>query len=264
MTAEEQLPGGNLGGAVRIGDTVRRQPGPWTTSVAALLTHLELKAFRGSPRFLGFDEQGREVLTLIQGETVGDTQPWPSWTHADESLDQVADWLRRFHDAVSDFTPPPDAVWRGGQPWAEGLIVGHNDAAPYNAVWRDGRLAGFIDWEFAGPVVPEWDLAFMAFSWVPLHARHVVEAEGFTDFAARPTRLRRLLHGYGWSGDPVAFLDVVQARAQALADTLHSLASSGDADAPRLVAEGHADNCERAVAEMEGFKAILQRSELKP
>jgi hypothetical protein len=35
-----------------------------------------------------------------------------------------------------------------------------------------------------------WDLAFTAFGWVPLHARHVVAAEGFTAFADRPRRLR--------------------------------------------------------------------------
>jgi len=43
------------------------------------------------------------------------------------------------------------------------MIIGHNDAAPYNAVWQ-GRLVGFIDWDFAGPVTREWDLAWSAFS----------------------------------------------------------------------------------------------------
>ncbi|HEY0543520.1 MAG TPA: hypothetical protein VGD53_34515 [Actinoallomurus sp.] len=76
------------------------------------------------------------------------------------------------------------------------LDGGHNDAAPYNAAWRDG-LAGFFDRDFAGPVSREWDLAFCAFGWVPLHARHVVAAGGFPDFAARPRRLRRFLDVYG-------------------------------------------------------------------
>jgi hypothetical protein len=30
------------------------------------------------------------------------------------------------------------------------LIVGHHDAAPWNALWRNGRLAGFVDWDTAG------------------------------------------------------------------------------------------------------------------
>ncbi|GGZ04123.1 hypothetical protein GCM10010365_23800 [Streptomyces poonensis] len=42
----------------------------------ALLTHLAGKGL------LGFDEAGREVLTLLEGETVGSAEPWPAWTHA--------------------------------------------------------------------------------------------------------------------------------------------------------------------------------------
>jgi Ser/Thr protein kinase RdoA (MazF antagonist) len=99
--------------------------------------------------------------------------PWPAWTHAEDTLDQVACWMRTYHQAVADFVPPPDAVWREGGTWSPGLIIGHNDAAPYNAAWHQGTLAGFFDWGFAGPATPAWDLAFAAFSWVPLHARHV-------------------------------------------------------------------------------------------
>jgi aminoglycoside phosphotransferase (APT) family kinase protein len=250
----ERLPGGNLGGAVRIGDTVRRRVGPWTPSVAALLDHLETKGSGAAPRFLGIDDEQREVLTYVEGETVGDQQPWPPWVYDEETLDQVADWLRDFHEAVSDFKPAPDAVWRLGQPWADGLVIGHNDAAPYNAVWRDGRLAAFIDWEFAAPVTRDWDLAYVAFSWVPLHARDVVEAEGFTDFEARPARLLRLLRRYGWEGDASAFVQLVRERALSIADALRRLAADGDADAARLLAQGHAASCERAAAELSDLR----------
>ena len=53
-----------------------------------------------------------------------------------------------------------------------------------------GRLAGFFDWDMAGPVSPACDVAFAAFSRMPLHARHGVAREGFTDFEDRPRRLR--------------------------------------------------------------------------
>ena len=97
------------------------------------------------------------------------------------------------------------------------------------------------------------DLAYVAFGWVPLHARDVVEREGFTDFAARPERLARLLARYGWEGDTAAFVEIVQARARSMANGLRSLAARGDVDAARLVAEGHADTCERAAAELSCF-----------
>ena len=57
----------------------------------ALLAHLAAKAFTGAPRPLGFDEQGREVLTFLEGETVGSGKPWPAWTHAEDVLDQFVD-----------------------------------------------------------------------------------------------------------------------------------------------------------------------------
>jgi Phosphotransferase enzyme family len=132
--------------------------------------------------------------------------------------------MRSFHSAVADFVPPIDAVWRMGGQWEPGLIVGHNDAAPYNAVWRDGRLAGFFDWDMAGPVSPVWDVAYAAFSWVPLHARHVVAREGFTDFEDRPRRLRLFLAEYGWTGSLPAFVEVVTARIQAHVTSLRDLA----------------------------------------
>jgi hypothetical protein len=66
-------------------------------------------------------------------------------------------------------------------------------------------------------------------------------------------RLRRLLDRYGWDGDPADFVEIVQARARSMAENLRSLASGGDRDAARLVAEGHADASERAADELSDF-----------
>ena len=215
---ESRLPGGNAGGAVLVDGTVRRPTGPWTPAVHALLRHLEAHGFDGAPRVLGMDERGREILTFLPGATVGVARPWPAWVHSETALAEVGGWLRRYHDAVADFVPPAGAQWRtSGRAWRPGEIVGHNDAAPYNAVWTPAsarrssaasgeRLVGFFDWDFAAPCSPLWDLAFVVFSWVPLHARDVVTAEGFTRFADRPRRLPRgpevvhhLLHSQSYS-----------------------------------------------------------------
>jgi Phosphotransferase enzyme family len=247
---ERRLDGGNAGGAVRVGDTVRRAAGPWTPAVHALLAHLASQGFAGSPRPLGLDERGREVLTFLPGETVGSRLPWPGWTHDPGTLVQVARWLRGYHQVVAGFVPPAGARWRMAGDWAPGLVIGHNDAAPYNAVWRDARLAGFIDWDMAGPVSPGWDLAYAAFSWVPLHARRVVAREGFTDFAARPDRLRQFLAGYGWTGPAAAFLDLVRDRIRAHLAGLRGLAAAGDPLFARIVSLGGAADLEIALAEL--------------
>ncbi len=111
---EQQLPGGNAGGAVLVEGTVRRPTGPWTPAVHALLRHLEQRGFRGAPRVLGIDEHGREVLTFLPGSTVGAAQPWPPWIHSEDALEQVGTWLRRYHEVVSDFVPTAGAEWRIG------------------------------------------------------------------------------------------------------------------------------------------------------
>jgi Phosphotransferase enzyme family len=250
---EERLDGGNTGGAVRVGETIRRAAGPWTPAVHALLLHLARNGFPDSPRPLGIDRQGREMLTFVAGETVGTRLPWPAWTHTARTLIQVARWLRHYHDAVSDFVPPDGAVWRMSGPWRPGLIIGHNDAAPYNAVWRPGHLAGFIDWDLAGPVTPAWDLAFAAFSWVPLHAGHVVAREGFTDFGSRPARLQLFLAEYGWTGTMGEFLDIVRTRICAHAAGVRNLAAAGDPLFTRLVVQGVADDLDTALAELNEF-----------
>jgi thiamine kinase-like enzyme len=35
--------------------------------------------------------------------------------------------------------------------WEPGLIIWHNDAAPYHAVWNEDGLVGFVDWDMVGP-----------------------------------------------------------------------------------------------------------------
>src|SRR3954453_7636751 len=166
--SEAKLPGGNTTGAVRIGDVVHKRASPWTPTVHALLRHLENAGFDAAPRALGFDDQGREMLTFLPGETIGDRDPWPGWVSADSMLVQVGQWLRRLHDLTADFTPPADECWFIGGTMRPGLIVGHQDAAPYNAVVDGDRLVGFFDWDIAGPSSREWDMAFSALPWVPL------------------------------------------------------------------------------------------------
>jgi hypothetical protein len=98
---ETRLGGGRTSvGVVRIGDAVHRPVRPWTPAVHAVLRHLERVGFDGVPRVLGFDGQGREVLSWLEGETVGERRPWPTWVPSDAALVGVGAWLRRLHDAT--------------------------------------------------------------------------------------------------------------------------------------------------------------------
>ncbi|MET8992621.1 phosphotransferase [Nonomuraea wenchangensis] len=255
------MEGGNDSGAIRIGRTVRRPVRAWTASVHELLRHLETKGFEGAPRVLGVDADGREILTYLEGDTIGGRRVWPEWTRAEDTLCQVARWLRAYHEAVADFAPSPGARWRTGGRWAPGLIVAHNDASPFNAAWHDGRLAGFFDWDFAGPVIRDSDVAWVALAWVPLHARRVAAAEGFTDFAARPARLRLFLDAYGWAGDPAAVIADIRGRLAERAARIRRLGAAGEPLHARLLCQGVADDLDQAVGELEGFPLSGGRSE---
>jgi hypothetical protein len=62
------LEGGSHSTVVRVGMTVRRGSHPWSSAVLDLLEHVYQAGFAGAPRPLGFDDQGREVLTYLEGE----------------------------------------------------------------------------------------------------------------------------------------------------------------------------------------------------
>jgi len=242
LNVEERLPGGNLGGAVRVGDTVRRKAGPWTPAVQALLAHLHDVGFDRCPRPLGLDELGREVLSYLPGASVGDSRPWPSWVHSDAALVDVARWLRDYHGAAATFVSPSDASWRGDAPADAGVFICHNDAAPYNACWDRSGLVGFLDWDFSGPGTRDWHLAFTACAWVPLHARRVAAEEGFRAFDDRRRRLDTFLAAYGWTGDVEHLIsDTLRQRLLVHIAGVEYRAAGGDVLFQALIAGGTVD-----------------------
>ena len=169
-TPEIPLAGGmGSGGAVvRVGDTVRRPVRPHSASVAAFLHHLEAVGFEGAPRHLGYDEQGREILTFVEG-SVG-MPPFDPWVADEAVLLGVARLQRALHLAAEGFVPPRDAVWdRPNLPHTTAnALVCHNDLCVENVVVRDGHVVAFIDFDFAAPSDPLLDIAIAARHWIPV------------------------------------------------------------------------------------------------
>jgi hypothetical protein len=249
--SEQRLPGGRSFGAVRVGDEVRRPRQPWTATVHSVLRHLEDAGFDGAQRARGFDDQGRERLTFLPGRTLAETMPWPDWVRSDDALRQVGAWLRRLHDTTATFRPPADAVWFTGRPWQPGLLIGHLDASPWNAVWADGVLTGFVDWDTASPSRREDDLAFSALTWVPLLTTELAGQAGFDDPADRRRRLHLFLDAYGHIGDRTAVRDALLGRVDRNVAMIRQLAEGGEPAFRRMLP--WAADLERSGSEVAGL-----------
>jgi hypothetical protein len=136
VTRPEPLPGGFITAPVRIGDTVRKPPPRDPAFVHRLLGHFERHGWTGAPRYLGADDQGRDVLSFIDGDV-----PWqPGHLPAADSLAATARLVRAFHDLTAG------SVLAGDEE-----VVCHNDLSPKNTVYRDGAPVAFIDWDIAAP-----------------------------------------------------------------------------------------------------------------
>ncbi|WP_238010013.1 aminoglycoside phosphotransferase family protein [Dactylosporangium sp. AC04546] len=158
MTGEEVLQDDPHRRVVRIGDTVRRPLHPWSPTIHELLQHLERAGFPHSPRLLGIDADGREVLSFIDGESGG-----TAWARVagDAGLVAMARLLRDYHDAVRGFRPAATAGWAAADgTFGAGDLVCHGDFGPWNLVWRGDRPVGILDWDYAWPARPLHDVAY--------------------------------------------------------------------------------------------------------
>ena len=256
---ELRLPGGRLAGAVRVGDTVRRTAGPWTSTIHAFLEHLRSVGFPYAPRPMGVDAAGREVLEYVEGDTVADAYPWPDWVWSESLLAQVGSAVGALHRAAQTFPLPSSPRWQ----YAEGSpapdeIVGHFDLAPYNVVVRNGRLCAFIDWDLARPLRPRSELAFVAWEWVPLWHPESARGLGWRTPPDIERRLGLLFDSYG-EVDRAGFVDEVISSVDLRASEITRHAEEGVPGYVRLVAEGQVRNIERTGVYLRSHHDELQR-----
>jgi hypothetical protein len=186
------LLGGDVTQVTRIGDTVRRSTGPWSPAVHELLRHFESVGFDGAPRFLGIDDEGREILSFVEGEPA--LAPVPA---DDAVVAELGRLLRVMHDAQAEFTPAPVAAWQfppGETTPAE--VICHNDCFWPNVVFRDGLPAALIDWDLATPGSRLQDVGLAAGYWAPLRT-DAQAAEWGLPLDRRGERLRLLCDAYG-------------------------------------------------------------------
>ena len=170
------------------------------------------------------DEKGRAVLSFTPGEVhAGWPDPLPQWMFEDEvTLIAAANLLRRYHDSLEGFVPPPDARWRFVAP-GEHEVICHNDWSPSNALFRGHMPIVMLDWDSAGPGSRAWDVAGSAYSWVPLKPRVTPPS-----LAAKASRFALFCDAYGDAIARQEVFDTLTKQLLLLADFIQVEADAGD------------------------------------
>ena len=195
MALEVQLTGGTLTTVTRIGDTVHRPCARGSDGVHLLLQHLEREGFAGAPRFLGFDADKREILSFLEGTVAN--WPWPQVLCEDSGLQQIGTWLKTFHESSARFHPPQDLIWNDETKLDKpGQIILQGDPGPWNMIWKEGKLVGFIDFDFAHPGNPIDEVLETIWHIAPLYIDEFRQQAGVAHID-RLHRANNLLEAYG-------------------------------------------------------------------
>lgn len=238
---------------VRVGDTVRRPSAG--AAVHALLDHLEQVGFAYSPRLLGVDQHGREVLSYLHGSSGRH-----GWAHvvSDGGLRAFAQLLRAYHDAVTDFAATVHTWALEARPPLPGEIVCHGDFGPWNVVWDAGRPVGLLDFDLAGPAPALTDVTHALEYSVPF--RDDEECLRWLAYPSPPdrrTRLEAFADAYGLS-ETAGLADRVIAGQRDRIVQVRRLAAAGRQPQARWVGNGYLEDLARRVAVSERLVEALR------
>jgi hypothetical protein len=190
------LPGGvaNAGEVIRQGNSVLRPSNPNSISIHAFLSALRATGFNGASLPIEIQDDGRERLVFVEGDVP--IPPYPQWAQSNDALASIAFLLFEFHKASALVTPQP-STWSGelADP-AGGSIVCHNDVCMENVVFRDGIAIGLLDFDFAAPGRPLYDLAQFARMCVPIDDDMSAALLGW-QITDHPARMRVVTEVYG-------------------------------------------------------------------
>ena len=229
--------GQRTAGVVRVGETVRRPTGPWTPRAHALLRHLEEVGFDGAPRVLGIDDRGREILTWIEGVTIGSDAP--EALASDEDLARAARIVGDFHRAAASFP--------------EGQML-HGDLGTWNVVV--GPQWALIDWDDVEPGEVEWEIAYCLHSFLELSPDNEATDREIAH------RMRVFADGYQLPLEQLlTSVDLISRSCDHICRAIDRQASEGQKPALEMVANGDRDlwaaDAEHAAAHCAAWRRAL-------
>jgi len=240
----------------RIGNTVHRPTHHWTPAVHSFLKYLESVNFPYSPRVLGFDEQGREVLSYLAGES--GAEGWAKIT-SDDGLHKFAKLLREYHQVIADFKPEENAEWACamGAP-KPGEIMCHGDFGPWNIVWQGDDPVGIVDWDLVVPAPPRFDLLYALEYSAPFRDDDTtIKWHHFKEVPNRKQRIELFAEAYGLDeiGDVVSDVAAMQ---RTVAGYEKHLGECGIQPQVEWVANGDLEEVEKRAKWTESNKELFE------
>jgi hypothetical protein len=244
---DEILAGGvaNAGHVVRKGDFVLRPSNPNSDAVHVFLRGLRSVGFERASLPVEIQADGRERLHFIEGEVA--VPPIPVWAQTDRALSSIVVLMKAFHQASSRLPAIPGK-------WSDeladpcgGTMICHNDVCFENVVFSGGEAIALLDFDFAAPGRPLFDLAACARMCVPVDDDDNASRLGFEDLD-RPARLRLVADTYGLDAED----------RHALVELLDQPMESGGSFVRRRVEAGD-PNFIRMLDEMGGMERYERR-----
>ncbi|WP_459476970.1 phosphotransferase [Clostridium saccharoperbutylacetonicum] len=244
----KKLSGGNSTSVYKQNETVLREQKTWSSTIHRVLLHLEKVEYTNSPRFIGFDDMGREILSFVPGECKAN---YPFTNDKNEQLSiikKVAEIMRKYHDATLSFERTDIDSWMFSYKGdLEKEVICHNDIAPYNMTFVNNMPYGLIDFDTCCPAPRIWDIVYALYRFAPFSKKiyddekqeyRNYDVDGDKEF--RKKSIMVFFDAYGMECPDDLFVQMT-ARLQALADLIYNESQNGNSAFKKMLEEGHRD-----------------------
>lgn len=221
-----------------LNNEIHRESGYWTKQVHQFLHFLRKRGFAQAPEPLGFDEQGREIVSFVKGQTCD--YPLSEDIASLEALVSVAKLLRRYHDVSQSFL---NEITASNQVWMFPCrdpqeVICHSDFAPYNICFEGKQAVGIIDFDTAHPGPRAWDIVYALYRFAPFS--NPKNMESFGGIADQILRAYLFCNAYGLNEENrIGLVDLMLERLQALLSFLMQSAREENKKYALNVQEGH-------------------------
>ncbi|MCL2772390.1 MAG: aminoglycoside phosphotransferase family protein [Oscillospiraceae bacterium] len=225
-TKNEILKGGTQNQVEKIGDTVHRTI-KGHPMLHKYLLYLEKEGMPGVPRFLGIDEQEREILSYLSGKTIGRDYDFDHpCLSSDETIKDTGRFIRKLHDKSVGFVRTAiEGGWKNPHfPDDEHEIICHNDNGIWNFIFIEDKIAGMFDFDDCYPGSRIWDLTTPLLFWLPSADGYDPENTEQAEEAKR--RINLFFDGYGMNR-PADIMDIVVQRIMTYFDSEEEANANG-------------------------------------